>query len=98
MDAALEEMPAPRQPGDVEAAPLEDPRPRDRDVREAAVALRRRGLAVVQGRDESAAVLRDLGERVGLAALIDDGYGGPPRDRQPIGLEVPLGIGRAGVR
>ena len=65
MDAALEEMLAPRKARDVEGASLKDARPGHRDVLEATGALRNDRLAVVERLDEAAAELRDLGERVG---------------------------------
>src|SRR5262245_1023037 len=90
--AALEEMLALREAGNVEATPLKDSRPGNCDVLESAGALRDGRLAMVEVRYEAPAEVRHFGERVRLTALVDHGKRGSLLDGQLVGFEVPARI------
>ena len=47
---------------------------------------------MIQSRYKAATELRDLGESVGLAALISDDKNGSFFDVENVGFEVPVGI------
>jgi hypothetical protein len=98
MDATLEVMLSFREAGDVHAAALKDSRPRNLNARKPAGAFRSRSRrGSIQLADEAAAKLFHFGEGVRLAALVGHVEHGSFRHLQLIGLEVPIGIGMAGL-
>src|SRR5579864_7350276 len=92
MDTAFEMVCAFRQTRDLDCAALEEPRPGHRDPRKAAGTFGNRFLAIVELRNETTAEVRDFGERVRLAALVDDADNGSFLDFQRVWLEIPVGV------
>ena len=72
MDAALKVMYTLRETRDLRLATLKDSGPGHRDVREPALTFVNRVLPVIEWRNEAATELRNLGEGVRFAALVDD--------------------------
>ena len=71
MDAALKEMLAPRKPGELDLAALQDTGPGNLDSRKASSAFWNDALSRgVQSGDEATSELCDFGEGVRFAALI----------------------------
>ena len=71
MDATLKEMLAPRKPGELELAALQDAGPGNLDSRKTSSAFRNNVLSRrIQSRDKASSELCDFGEGVRLAALI----------------------------
>jgi len=98
MDAALKTMFTFRQTRDLDMAALQDSSPSHRDLPKAAVTFGNRGLSrPIEARYEAATELRDLGEGVGLAALVDDAEGGSLPHVDRVRFEVPIRVGSSSM-
>ena len=96
VDAALIKMFTLRKTRDIDMASLKDSSSRHLEIRKAIGALRDCGFSPVEWRDKTATEFLHLGERVGLAALVDYGNKSSFLNAEYVGFEVPFLVRSAG--
>ena len=95
MDAALKKMFTFRQTRYLQLAALQDSRFGDGEIFKSTGTFWCHGLSSIEVFYKTAAKLRNLGEGVRLAALIDYDNRGSFLDADDVGFEVPVRVGRS---